>query len=146
MLDLSERGQDYRDRMLAFMDEHVYPAESVYREQMRASGDANHHPQVLEDLKAEARSRGLWNLFHPHPEWGPGLTNLEYAHLAEIRPATAAARCPATPAIRPRRISARNLPRRPGTTGWRTCRRPIRCRSISMFPSAASSAGIAAAT
>ena len=84
MFELSERGHDYRDRLLAFMDEHVHPAESVYREQMRESGDPNHHPQVLEDLKAEARSRGLWNLFHPHPEWGPGLTNLEYAHLAEI--------------------------------------------------------------
>lgn len=84
MFELSERGQDYRDRLLIFMEDHVYPAESVYREQMRASGDANHQPQVLEDLKAEARSQGLWNLFHPHPEWGPGLTNLEYAHLAEI--------------------------------------------------------------
>ena len=84
MFELSERGQDYRDRLLTFMEEHVYPAESVYREQMRASGDANHQPQVLEDLKVEARSQGLWNLFHPHPEWGPGLTNLEYAHLAEI--------------------------------------------------------------
>ncbi|UUZ45370.1 acyl-CoA dehydrogenase family protein [Janibacter limosus] len=84
MFELSERGRDYHDRLLAFMDEHVYPAESVYREQMRASGNPNHHPQVLEDLKAEARSQGLWNLFHPHPEWGPGLTNLEYAHLAEI--------------------------------------------------------------
>lgn len=84
MFELSERGQEYRDRLLTFMDEHVYPAESVYREQMRASGDANHQPQVLEDLKAEARSQGLWNLFHPHPEWGPGLSNLEYAHLAEI--------------------------------------------------------------
>lgn len=84
MFELSERGQDYRDRLLIFMEDHVYPAESVYREQMRASGDANHQPQVLEDLKAEARNQGLWNLFHPHPEWGPGLTNLEYAHLAEI--------------------------------------------------------------
>ena len=84
MFDLSERGREYRDRLLTFMDEHVYPAEVVYRQQMRDSGDPHHHPQVLEDLKAEARSQGLWNLFHPHPEWGPGLTNLEYAHLAEI--------------------------------------------------------------
>ena len=84
MFDLSERGREYRDRLLTFMDEHVYPAEAVYRQQMRDSGDPHHHPQVLEDLKAEARSQGLWNLFHPHPEWGPGLTNLEYAHLAEI--------------------------------------------------------------
>ena len=81
---LDARTLELREQLTAFMDEHVYPAESVYREQMRASGDANHHPQVLEDLKAEARSQGLWNLFHPHPEWGPGLTNLEYAHLAEI--------------------------------------------------------------
>ena len=84
MFELSERGKDYQERLLDFMDEHVYPAEPVYREQMTASGDPNHHPQILEDLKAEARSRGLWNLFHPHPEWGPGLTNLEYAYLAEI--------------------------------------------------------------
>jgi len=84
MLELSERGQEYRDKLLSFMDEHIYPAEPVYREQMEASGDPNHHPQILEDLKTEARERGLWNLFHPDPEWGPGLTNLEYAHLAEI--------------------------------------------------------------
>ena len=84
MFELSERGQEYRAKLLAFMDEHVYPAESVYRQQMVDSGDPNHHPQVLEDLKAVAKEQGLWNLFHPHPEWGPGLTNLEYAHLAEI--------------------------------------------------------------
>ncbi|WP_442972033.1 acyl-CoA dehydrogenase family protein [Rhodococcus sp. P1Y] len=66
------------------MDSHVYPAESVYDEQMRELGDPHGQPQIIEDLKKEARSRGLWNLFHPHPEWGPGLTNLEYAPLAEI--------------------------------------------------------------
>ena len=84
MFELSERGQEYRAKLLTFMDEHVYPAEGVYRQQMVDSGDPNHHPQVLEDLKAVAKEQGLWNLFHPHPEWGPGLTNLEYAHLAEI--------------------------------------------------------------
>ena len=84
MFELSERGADLRDRLLTFMDEHVHPAEPVYREQMRESGNPHHHPQVLEDLKAEARSQGLWNLFHPDPELGAGLTNLEYAHLAEI--------------------------------------------------------------
>ncbi|MFI5717971.1 acyl-CoA dehydrogenase family protein [Nocardia sp. NPDC051750] len=66
------------------MDECVYPAEPVYAEQMAAAGDPHHHPQILEDLKTEAKKRGLWNLFHPHEEWGPGLTNLEYAPLAEI--------------------------------------------------------------
>jgi acyl-CoA dehydrogenase len=51
---------------------------------MAQSGDPHFHPPVLEELKEEARKQGLWNLFHPHPEWGPGLTNLEYAPLAEI--------------------------------------------------------------
>jgi acyl-CoA dehydrogenase len=80
----SDRAQGYVKDLTAFMDDRIYPAEAVYQEQMRAAGDPHHHPQILEDLKAEARNRGLWNLFHPHPEWGPGLTNLEYAPLAEI--------------------------------------------------------------
>lgn len=84
MFELSERARGYRDELLAFMDERVYPAEAVYEAQMAESGDPHFHPPVLEELKTEARKRGLWNLFHPHPEWGPGLTNLEYAHLAEI--------------------------------------------------------------
>lgn len=80
----SDRAQSYVKDLTAFMEDRIYPAEAVYQEQMRAAGDPHHHPQILEDLKAEARNRGLWNLFHPHPEWGPGLTNLEYAPLAEI--------------------------------------------------------------
>jgi acyl-CoA dehydrogenase len=66
------------------MDEHIYPAEAIYEQQMRESGNANFHPPIIEELKDEARRRSLWNLFHPHPEWGPGLTNAEYAPLAEI--------------------------------------------------------------
>ncbi|MET8872039.1 acyl-CoA dehydrogenase family protein [Nocardia sp. NPDC004604] len=80
----SDRARQYQRDLLAFMDECVYPAEAVYEKQMAASGDPHHHPQIIEELKTEARGRGLWNLFHPHPEWGPGLTNLEYAPLAEI--------------------------------------------------------------
>ncbi|MGW5754740.1 acyl-CoA dehydrogenase family protein [Nocardia rhamnosiphila] len=80
----TERAREYRRTLLAFMDDSVYPAEPVYAAQMAAAGDPHHHPQILEDLKAEAKERGLWNLFHPHPEWGPGLSNLEYAPLAEI--------------------------------------------------------------
>jgi acyl-CoA dehydrogenase len=82
--DLTDRAKDYQERVTAFMDEHIYPAEPVYERQMRESGDPHFHPPILEELKAEARRRGLWNLFHPHPEWGPGLTNVEYAPLAEI--------------------------------------------------------------
>jgi len=84
LFDVSDRARQYQTDLLEFMDSHVYPAEAVYDEQMRAAGDPHFHPPVLEDLKSEARKRGLWNLFHPHPEWGPGLTNLEYAPLAEI--------------------------------------------------------------
>ncbi|OZC52993.1 acyl-CoA dehydrogenase [Rhodococcus sp. RS1C4] len=82
--ETAERGRKYQQDLLEFMDSHVYPAESVYDEQMRELGDPHGQPQIIEELKKEARSRGLWNLFHPHQEWGPGLTNLEYAPLAEI--------------------------------------------------------------
>jgi acyl-CoA dehydrogenase len=82
--ETSDRAKKYESDLLEFMDSHVYPAEAVYEQQMLEAGDPHFHPPILEDLKEEARSRGLWNLFHPHPEWGPGLTNLEYAPLAEI--------------------------------------------------------------
>src|SRR5688572_11918218 len=82
---LSTTAADFRDRLVTFMDEHVYPAESVYREQMLEAGDPHAHPPVIEDLKAEAKSRGLWNLFLPHKtQWTDGLSNLDYAPLAEI--------------------------------------------------------------
>ena len=80
----SSKVEDLRDRLNQFMDGHVYPAEPVYRQQMDESGDPHHHPQVIEDLKKEARSRGLWNLFLPDEEEGAGLSVLEYAPLAEI--------------------------------------------------------------
>ena len=82
--ELTDRCKDYQERLTAFMDERIYSAEAVYEEQMRASGDPHFHPPILEELKEEAHRRGLWNLFHPHEEWGPGLTNAEYAPLAEI--------------------------------------------------------------
>ncbi|OBK22837.1 acyl-CoA dehydrogenase [Mycobacterium asiaticum] len=84
LFEISDRAQQYQTDLREFMDSHVYPAETVYDEQMREAGDPHFHPPILEELKAEARKRGLWNLFHPHSEWGPGLTNLEYAPLAEI--------------------------------------------------------------
>lgn len=84
LFDLSDRAQQLQTDLLEFMDSRVYPAEAVYEEQMRESGDPHFQPPVLEELKVEARRRGLWNLFHPHPGTGAGLTNLEYAPLAEI--------------------------------------------------------------
>jgi acyl-CoA dehydrogenase len=82
--ELTDRCQALRERLLAFMDERIYPAEQTYHEQIVASGDPHHHPPVMEELKTQARERGLWNLFHPNPDWGAGLTNGEYAPLAEI--------------------------------------------------------------
>ena len=80
----TDRCNEYRATLLSFMDECIYPNEPVYHEQLVASGNPHHLPAVMEKLKAEARKRGLWNLFQPHKDWGPGLTNAEYAPLAEI--------------------------------------------------------------
>ncbi len=83
----SDRCKELRERLLAFMDEHVYPNEPVYEEQLRESGQAHFHPPVMEELKQRARELGLWNLFLPHAaphDLAPGLSNLDYAPLAEI--------------------------------------------------------------
>jgi acyl-CoA dehydrogenase len=79
------RTEELRAALQAFLDEHVYPAEPVFaRERERATGDERWTaPPVVERLKAEARRRGLWNLFLPG-EHGAGLTNLQYAPLAEL--------------------------------------------------------------
>ena len=82
--EFSSRVEELRGALSEFMDELVYPAEAVYAEQMAASGDPQHHPQIVENLKAEARARGLWNLFLTDPKLGAGLSVLEYAPLAEI--------------------------------------------------------------
>jgi acyl-CoA dehydrogenase len=79
----SERAQQLREALLDFMDSHVYPAEPVYAEQRR-HGDPHALPPIVEELKARARECGLWNLFLPDDRWGAGLSNLEYAPLAEI--------------------------------------------------------------
>ena len=83
--ELSPKAQELRRELIKFMDELVYPAESVYEQQIIDSGDAHHHPPVMEELKDQARRRGLWNLFLPHETvWGGGLSNLDYAPLAEV--------------------------------------------------------------
>jgi acyl-CoA dehydrogenase len=80
----SDRCLAFQERLVAFMQERIYPAEAVYAEQLRDAGDPHTQPPVMEELKAEARRRGLWNLFYPDPRWGAGLTNAEYAPLAEL--------------------------------------------------------------
>jgi acyl-CoA dehydrogenase len=75
--------EELRAKLLDFMDSHIYPAEHLYEEQLPERENPWSPPPVIEDLKAEARKRGLWNLFLPG-ELGAGLTNLQYAPLAEI--------------------------------------------------------------
>jgi acyl-CoA dehydrogenase len=81
------RTTELAEQLQAFLDERVYPAEEEFGRQAAESGWAR--PPLMEELKAEARSRGLWNLFLPkeHHErhgYGAGLTNLQYAPLAEL--------------------------------------------------------------
>jgi acyl-CoA dehydrogenase len=89
--ELSDRAKELRERLEAFMDERIYPAEQAYVEQLREAGTPHSHPPIMEELKAEARSRGLWNLFLPDEEHGAGLTNADYAPLAEVMGRTAIA-------------------------------------------------------
>ncbi|MET4684482.1 acyl-CoA dehydrogenase family protein [Brevundimonas faecalis] len=77
----SERALMWQERLARFMDDHVIPAEAEYRAQVHA--DPRTQPPVMEALKARAREAGLWNMFLPG-EHGAGLTNLEYAPLAEM--------------------------------------------------------------
>jgi len=80
--ELSPRAKELQARVAAFMANHVYPNEHLYGEQ--AQGPARYRtPQIVQDLKKKARAEGLWNLFLPG-EHGAGLTNLEYAPLAEL--------------------------------------------------------------
>ncbi|MBW9205705.1 acyl-CoA dehydrogenase family protein [Mumia sp. zg.B17] len=74
---------ELRERLLGFMDEHVYPAEKEFHAAVDAHPDHWGPPPMIEDLKAAARKQGLWNLFLPG-DGGAGLTNLQYAPLAEI--------------------------------------------------------------
>ncbi len=83
---LSARAQSYVQRLLAFMQEHVLPAEPEYFTQVQSLSDWRNwkQPPVMETFKAKARAAGLWNLFLPDGEYGAGLSNVDYASLAEI--------------------------------------------------------------
>jgi acyl-CoA dehydrogenase len=81
--EYSGKTRDLMARVDAFMREHVYPNEARYRHEM-ADGDRWQPTRVVEELKAKARSQGLWNLFLPQSKAGAGLTNLEYAPLCEL--------------------------------------------------------------
>jgi hypothetical protein len=81
---LSAKAQDDLERLKAFMAEHVIPAEPEYGRQLKRGDLPWNNPPVMEELKAKAKAAGLWNLFLPDPEYGAGLSNLEYAPLAEV--------------------------------------------------------------
>ncbi len=81
---ISERAEGLRRRILNFMDEHIYPAEKVFEQQLNDAPTRWAIPPVIEELKARAKAEGLWNLFLPKREFPDGLTNVEYAALCEI--------------------------------------------------------------
>ncbi len=81
------RTEELRGQLQAFIDEQIIPAEQVFEEQaakLASQGRGWERPPVMDDLKAKARHRGLWNLFLAHHPEGAGLTNLQYAPLAEL--------------------------------------------------------------
>jgi acyl-CoA dehydrogenase len=81
--DYSPKTQEYRERVSAFMDKHIYPNEHRFHEEVN-TGDRWEPTKMIEELKPLARAEGLWNLFLPDSPHGAGLTNLEYAPLAEL--------------------------------------------------------------
>jgi acyl-CoA dehydrogenase len=78
----SSKVQEFQQRLVAFMDEHIYPNEARYHHEIEAN--PWQPVKVIEELKPKARAAALWNLFLPHDDHGAGLTNLEYAPLCEI--------------------------------------------------------------
>src|SRR5579859_6675719 len=80
----SEKVNQLRERVSDFMQRYIYPNQQRYHDEIAASGDPHHHAEIIDELKPLARAGGLWNLFLPDEEYGAGLTNLEYAPLAEI--------------------------------------------------------------
>ena len=80
----TQKVLDLMDRLNAFMDEHIYPNEEAYRDHFKTTDNLWKSPPLMDELKEKAKNAGLWNLFLPESEHGAGLTNLEYAPLAEI--------------------------------------------------------------
>ena len=80
----SEKSLDLQKKLNKFFEEHIYPIEQAYDQEIEDSGNSLHIPDILDELKNKAKEEGLWNLFLPDSEYGAGLTNVEYAPLAEI--------------------------------------------------------------
>jgi len=82
--EYSKKTKMYMEQLTDFMNKHVVPNEQVFTDQLNSGPTRWQIPPIMEELKAKARERGLWNLFLPESERGAGLTNLEYAPLCEI--------------------------------------------------------------
>jgi acyl-CoA dehydrogenase len=80
---VSDKTRRLLDKLLPFMDEHVYPNEAKLEAQMNEADTRWRHPPLLDELKAKARAAGLWNMFLPDSSLGAGLSNLEYAPICE---------------------------------------------------------------
>ena len=82
--EYSAKTKMYQEQLTDFMSKHVYPNEQLFKDQIDQAPDRWQVPPIMEELKAKARERGLWNLFLPESALGAGLTNMEYAPLCEI--------------------------------------------------------------
>jgi len=80
----SKKSLDLQKQLVDFFEEYIYPNENAYDIEIEDSGNPLHIPNILDDLKEKAKKSGLWNLFLPDDKYGAGLTNVEYAPLAEI--------------------------------------------------------------
>jgi acyl-CoA dehydrogenase len=82
--EYSKRTKEYLEQLQDFMNKHIYPSEQTFTDQLSSGPTRWQVPPIMEELKAKARERGLWNLFLPESGRGAGLTNLEYAPLCEV--------------------------------------------------------------
>ena len=79
----SQKAIEIGERVKAFLEEHIIPAEPIYEKQLNESGDRWQSPPIMAELKAKAKKEGLWNLFLPKKHYPDSLTNLEYASICE---------------------------------------------------------------
>ena len=82
--NFSKESLELQDKLKTFFADHIYPNEELYEKAIIDSGDPLHIPEILNELKLKAKSENLWNLFLPDKEYGYGLSNVDYAPLAEI--------------------------------------------------------------
>ena len=82
--EYSKRTKEYMEQLTEFMNKHVYPNEKTFQDQLASQSPRWQIPAIMEELKAKAKERGLWNLFLPESRRGAGLSNLDYAPLCEV--------------------------------------------------------------